>query len=70
MSKHYDSVSVREANPFHAVSTSSSPSEGAYVPFDGDRNVFANEDPRVIPLCDIDIEAINRVENEMWFGRR
>lgn len=41
----------------------------APVAFTNDRTVFAAEDPRVMPLCGIDMEVINRIEDERWFGK-
>lgn len=39
------------------------------VGFDASRRTFTDEDPRVMPFCPEDIEVINRVEGERWFGQ-
>lgn len=61
------SPSPREENPAHLVSVADSEPS---VQFDNDRTTFVKEDPRAIPYCDADIEAINRAEDELWFGKR
>lgn len=37
---------------------------------DAKASIFTSEDPRVMPFSDSDIELINRLESELWFGKR
>jgi len=67
MSQHH--YSRREEEPVHVreMGLPNSPRE-AYTGLVVKRCEFTHEDPRVMPFSDGDIAAINRVEEDRWFG--